>query len=452
MTAAISSDLLELSRKPVPRYTSYPTAPHFSDAVGAVDYGKWLTATGQAGDPVSLYLHIPFCRELCTYCGCSTKATRQESPVRAYAKVLHKEIELVARQLGRVEVSHIHWGGGTPNILPPDVFGELISDLKQRFEFLPDMEHAIELDPRYLSAENAKNLARHGVTRASLGVQTLDPAVQHVISRVQPLERIEASFEALRSAGITAINADLMYGLPLQTEDSIRDTMCEIARLRPDRLAVFGYAHVPWMKTHQRLFDESDLPQAEERLAQARLARELLVEAGYTEIGIDHFALPEDSLSQAAASGTMRRNFQGYTTDEARALVGIGASSISKTAFGYAQNAPDVRGWQRKVDAGELPIIKGRRLEGNDALRSRLIEEILCNFRVDLAQAKVHDQTLDGDRAWLHERLAPLADKGWVAVKGDQVEIREHPFEIARLVASAFDAYLGTGGRHSAAV
>ncbi|NVK35366.1 MAG: oxygen-independent coproporphyrinogen III oxidase [Rhodobacteraceae bacterium] len=452
MTISAPKELLELSRMAVPRYTSYPTAPHFSSDVSSTTYSKWLRATRDAGEPISLYLHVPFCQELCSYCGCSTKATRRQEPVRAYAAVLHQEIELLHRELGRISVKHIHWGGGTPNILPKDVFSALLDDLKSRFVFTDDMEHAIELDPRFLTADGAQHLAGCGVTRVSLGIQTLDPKVQRAITRVQPLERVEAAFKALRAAGIRQINADLMYGLPFQSETSIEDTMREVARLRPDRLAVFGYAHVPWMKKHQTLFCEADLPDAAARLAQARLARKLLVAAGYDEIGIDHFAVPEDELSQAAKAGTLRRNFQGYTTDTAETLVGIGASSISKTASGYAQNAPDVRGWQRMVEAGELPIARGRLLENDDVLRSSVIEDILCSFRVNLAQSELQEAGIDGTDPILVERLAPLADKGWVEVTRDGVEIRQHPYEIARIVASAFDAYLGTGGRHSSAV
>lgn len=442
MAPSISQDLLDVSRQAVPRYTSYPTAPHFSADITAADYGTWLRQTGKAGKPVSLYLHIPFCRTICTYCGCTTKAALRDDPVRAYAAVVHDEIALLHQHLGPVDVSHVHWGGGTPNILPPEVFDDLVEDLKTRFRFRPGMEHAIELDPRHVTHEGARHLASLGITRASLGVQTLDAAVQKAIARIQPLERIEASFDALRSAGINRINADLMYGLPLQDLGSIRETVGHVARLRPGRLAVFGYAHVPWMKSHQKLIKDEDLPDAKARYAQARLARDLLVEAGYAEVGIDHFAEPEDDLSLASKAGTLRRNFQGYTTDEAEALIGIGASSISRTPFGYAQNAPDNHGWRRRIEAGELPIVRGRRLEPDDIRRGQVIEDLLCRFETVETAATPEIQ----------DRLAPLARKGWVELTGNRVVIRKHHHEIARVVASAFDAYLGAGGRHSAAV
>lgn len=448
MAPSIAPELVELSRQPVPRYTSYPTAPHFTSDVTADDYAGWLKSAGQEGGAVSLYLHIPFCRTICTYCGCTTKAALRDDPVRAYAAVVHDEIALIANHLGRAPVTHIHWGGGTPNILPPDSFTALVEDLSARFDLQDWFEHAIELDPRHVTQEGARLLARLGINRASLGVQTLDPQVQAVIARIQPLERITAAFEALREAGITAINADLMYGLPRQSLGSIRETVEAVVRLKPERIAVFGYAHVPWMKPHQKLIRDEDLPGASERLAQARLARELLVDAGYCEVGIDHFALPDDALTLAARAGTLRRNFQGYTTDVAESLIGIGASSISRTPQGYAQNAPDNHGWRRAIEAGRLPVVRGRRLQPDDLTRGRVIEDLLCRFSADVP-AEVAGSNLE--LASLPQ-LAAFAERGWLRIGDGQVEIQQHAPEIARIVASAFDAYLGTAGRHSAAV
>ena len=448
MAPSITSDLVELSRQPVPRYTSYPTAPHFTSDITATDYCEWLRDAGRSGGPVSLYLHIPFCRTICTYCGCTTKAALRDDPVRAYAAVVHDEIALVAEHLGPAPVSHIHWGGGTPNILPPDSFSALVGDLAARFHLQEGFEHAIELDPRHVTTEGARLLARLGINRASLGVQTLDPQVQAVIARIQPLERITAAFDALREAGITALNADLMYGLPRQTLTSIRETVEAVVRLRPERIAVFGYAHVPWMKPHQRLIRDEDLPGTADRLAQARLARELLVEAGYCEVGIDHFALPDDGLTLAARAGTLRRNFQGYTTDIAETLIGIGASSISRTPQGYAQNASDNHGWRRAIESGRLPVVRGRRLQPDDVTRGRVIEDLLCRFSAQVPSS-VAGPTVDLASM---PQLAALAERGWLRIGDGEVEIRAHAPEIARIVASAFDAYLGTGGRHSAAV
>ncbi|WAJ31355.1 oxygen-independent coproporphyrinogen III oxidase [Jeongeupella avenae] len=449
---ALPHALRDLARRSVPRYTSYPTAPHFTSAVTAEVHAEWLRRVARAGSPVSLYLHIPFCRTICNYCGCTTKASLRDEPIRAYAAVLHHEIALLAAHLGRAEVSRIHWGGGTPNILPPDCFEAIVRDLGDRFAFRPDMEHAVELDPRHVTPEGARALASLGVNRASLGVQTLDPAVQAAIGRVQPLPTVRAAFESLRSAGIEAINADLMYGLPFQDDDSVAATAELMLSLAPSRFAIFGYAHVPWMKTHQRLVDEAALPGPEERLSQAAVARRILEGGGYVEIGMDHFAHPDDPLSVAQAGGRLRRNFQGYTDDDAETLVGIGASSISRMPWGYAQNAADVPGWRRAIEEGRFAIARGKAFDGQDAMRADAIEAVLCRFEVDLAAVAARHSApvsvFDEDV----RRLRHFVNAGWVDVDGSRVSIRVHRHEIARLVASEFDAYLGHGGKHSVAV
>lgn len=447
-----SAALLDHARRMVPRYTSYPTAPHFSPEVTPATYGGWLDALSRRAEPVSLYLHVPFCRSLCAYCGCTTKAVRREEPVRAYAADLHREIALVADRLGAKSVSHLHWGGGTPNALPPDCLDALMADLHRRFSFTEDAEQAIELDPRHLTREGARHLAALGFTRASLGVQTLDDDVQAAIGRVQPLAVVEAGFAALRDAGIAAINADVMYGLPRQSARSIEDTVRHMVRLAPSRISLFGYAHVPWMKSHQKLVSEAELPGAAERLRQAGLAREMLVTGGYVEIGIDHFALPDDSMTRARDARRIHRNFQGYTTDAAETLLGLGASSISRTPFGYAQNAPDVGGWRRAIEAGHLATAKGRAFAGEDRMRADVIAQILCYFDVDLAEtAARHGFAEDALMAGIAD-LRPFLDADWVRFDGRRLSITAHAQEVARVVASAFDAYLGQGGRHSVAV
>jgi oxygen-independent coproporphyrinogen III oxidase len=444
--------LLQAAGRMVPRYTSYPTAPHFSAAVDGALYADWLSRLHGTEEPVSLYLHVPFCRTICNYCGCTTKAALRDDPVRAYADTLRREIALIAEKLGPAPVSHIHWGGGTPNILPPDCFAEIVGDLAAAFRFQPGMEHAIELDPRHVTLEGARHLASLGVNRASLGVQTLDPAVQAAIARVQPLPVVERSFEFLRSAGISAINVDLMFGLPGQTSASIADTVRSVVALEPSRFAIFGYAHVPWMKSHQKLIDAATLPGAEERLRQAALARELVEAGGYIEVGIDHFARAHDELAIALRSRRLRRNFQGYTTDGAATLIGIGASSISRTPAGFAQNASDNAGWRRAIEAGRLPTARGKPFESDDLLRGEVIAELLCYFEVDLAEAAARHGATLALFAEEARRLAPMMQAGWLELRGGRVIIRRHRHEIARLVASAFDVYLTQGGRHSVAV
>ena len=454
MNAHSHSDaaLGDLIRRTVPRYTSYPTAPHFSTAVTGATYADWLEQAGATGIPVSLYLHIPFCRSICSYCGCTTKATRKDQPVRDYVAVLRKEIRLVAERLGRAEIAHIHWGGGTPNLVPEDLFEAVVGDLHDLFRVAPDAEHAIELDPRHLDRRHARFLAGMGINRASLGVQDLDPAVQAAIGRIQPLETVEEAVAALRVAGIRALNMDLIYGLPLQTRDSIRHTAMHAAGLAPSRISLFGYAHVPWFRNHQKLIDEATLPGSDERLALARLARETIDAFGYEEIGIDHFARPEDGLTRARDTRTMHRNFQGYTTDAAEILIGLGSSSIGRLPMGYAQNTAAAAIWKRRIEAGQLPIERGKAFAGEDRMRAAVIEEILCFFDVDLGRIAARHGAPAEVFAPSLATLAPLVGAGMVALDGLRLRITRHPTEIARVVASAFDAYLGTGGRHSVAV
>jgi oxygen-independent coproporphyrinogen III oxidase len=447
-----SATLSMLATRTVPRYTSYPTAPHFSEEVDAATYERWLRATSPMPDAVSVYLHVPFCRSICSYCGCNTKAARRDEPIREYARTLRDEIALVTGLTGARPVSHIHWGGGTPGLLPPDCLEELVADLANAFVFQPDMEHAIELDPRYVSGQAARMLSGLGITRASLGIQDLDPAVQTAIGRVQPFETVRSAVDELRAAGISALSFDLIYGLPRQTLDTVQATVEKVVGLRPARVALFGYAHVPWMKTHQRLIDEATLPGSGERIRLARAAREMFCRAGYEEIGIDHFALPGDPLLEAAKNGTLKRNFQGYTTDAAETLIGLGASSIGRTPFGMVQNASDIAGWRRAVQAGRLPVVRGKAYEGDDLLRGAAIEQLLCHFEVDLAalaqQHGFEPSHLDDAFAGIDE----FVSRGWVEKSGRRVAIVRHAPEIARLVASSLDAYLGRAGRHSVAV
>ncbi|BBE74163.1 oxygen-independent coproporphyrinogen-II Ioxidase [Pleomorphomonas sp. SM30] len=448
----IATDLGSVIRRQVPRYTSYPTAPHFTTDVGPEAYEDWLRRAGASGLPVSLYLHVPYCRSICHYCGCSTKASRKDGPVRAYVEVLRREIAMVAERLGPVAVSHVHWGGGTPNLLGHADFETLVGDLHAHFDLSAVVEHAIELDPREMGPDDARFLARMGVNRASLGVQDLDSTVQEAIGRHQPLELVEAAVSQLHRAGIGAINMDLIYGLPFQTHQTIRRTAMHVAGLAPSRISLFGYAHVPWFRPNQRLIDEASLPGGDLRLALSRTARETIDAFGYEAIGIDHFARPEDPLTLARDARTLHRNFQGYTTDDAQILVGFGSSSIGRTPWGYVQNAVANGVWRRAIEQDRLPVERGRAYAGEDLLRAAVIEELLCFFDVDLAAVAARHGADPAVLAGGIDTLRPLIAAGWVEVDGWRVAIRTHGPEIARVVASAFDAYLGTGGRHSVAV
>jgi oxygen-independent coproporphyrinogen III oxidase len=444
------TQLLALAERNVPRYTSYPTAPHFSAAVGDQLYRDWLAAL-PTDARLSLYLHVPFCTHLCLYCGCNTKAVRQRTPVEQYASRLAREIDLVgaAAGIGR-PVTHLHWGGGTPSILGERLFAELVERLDVIFDLSALDEHAIELDPRHMP--NAKALARLGVNRASLGVQDFSDHVQRAIGRIQPFELVARAADELRDAGIERVNIDLMYGLPGQRVGDVIRSAELAASLRPSRLALFGYAHVPWFKPHQKLIADAALPGPAERIAQMHAAAETLEECGYVQIGLDHFALPGDELAKAERQGKLHRNFQGYTTDAADALIGLGASSIGKLPQGFVQNAPDLHGYNRAIDAGQFATVKGRALDAEDRLRANIIERLMCDLVVDLDAAQrgcLQHQEFTAELG----ALASLSDAGMVQVEGHRVVVTEQGRPFVRLAAAVFDAYLPRpGARHSMAV
>lgn len=443
---------LVLAEKSAPRYTSYPTAPQFHAGVSGETAARWMGALAPDAR-LSLYLHVPYCRAICNYCGCNTKAVLRDAPLDAYAQTLAREIELVAGLTRARRVTHIHWGGGTPSLLGPARLRDLWRVLRARFDMSALDEHAIELDPRVVDVELADALAAIGVTRVSFGVQDLNPHVQRAIGRLQPLEIVQRAVAMLREAGVAAINLDLMYGLPEQSLDDVRRTAGWAADLAPARLAMFGYAHVPWMKAHQKLIDAAALPGASERLAQAAAARETLEARGYRAIGLDHFARPDDPLSIAADAGALRRNFQGYTTDAADALIGLGASSIGRMPQGFAQNAPDVAGWRRAVEAGLPPVVRGLEISEDDRLRGEVIERLMCDFAVDygaLAQARAGDAAALDDAA---PALDALAREGVLVHADRRVRMTPAGQPFVRLAAAAFDAWLkASAARHSVAV
>ncbi|HEY8578356.1 MAG TPA: oxygen-independent coproporphyrinogen III oxidase [Beijerinckiaceae bacterium] len=443
---------LVLAERNAPRYTSYPTAPHFHEGVGPQAAAEWLGALAPQAS-LSLYLHVPFCRAICAYCGCNTKAALRDAPLDAYVATLAREIDLVAGLTPARRARVAHWGGGTPSLLGPRRLEALWRRLDDAFDLADLEEHAIELDPRTVDAELARGLAAIGVNRVSFGVQEFNAHVQKAIGRVQPFEVVEAAVAHARAAGVAAVNLDLMYGLPEQSCDDVRRTASRAADLAPDRLAIFGYAHVPWFKVHQKLIDAAALPGAAERLAQAAVARETLEARGYRAIGLDHFARPDDPLARAAAAGTLRRNFQGYVTDACDALLGLGASSIGRLPQGYVQNATDVAGWRRLVEAGSLPVARGVALTADDRLRAAVIERLMCDFAVDygaMARDAAGDETRLDDAA---PGLDALAADGVLVREGRRVRVPPAGEPFVRLVAACFDAYLAAArGRHSAAV
>jgi oxygen-independent coproporphyrinogen-3 oxidase len=436
-----------------PRYTSYPTAVQFTPQVDAGVYRGWLSAL-PAGEAVSLYLHIPFCARLCWYCGCNTRGVNRHEPIGEYVQLLLRELRLLEAALpARLPVSAIHFGGGTPNMLKPGELDAIFAGLREVFDVLPDAEIAAELDPAVLTEEWVQAAAGHGLSRASLGVQNLDPVVQKAVNRIEDKEDIAACMEWLRKAGVEAINLDLMYGLPAQTVANTLSTINAIVELRPTRLALFGYAHVPWMKAHQKLIDEAALPGPAERLEQSEAAAARLQGAGYVQIGLDHFALPQDELAVAAMEGRLHRNFQGYTTDAATTLLGLGASAIGSTPQGYVQNHAQELQWRKAVAAGELPVARGVAVTADDRFRGEIIERLMCDLEVDLGEiCERHDRglsELSAERA----RLRPLQADGLLEVHGARIRVTEAGRHLVRSACLAFDAHTDTEGlRHSRTV
>jgi oxygen-independent coproporphyrinogen-3 oxidase len=448
-----AADLVARYSAPAPRYTSYPTAPHFNGSVGEQVYRRWLRQTDPA-KPVSVYIHIPFCDKLCWFCGCHTKHTTKYEPIRNYLDILTREISLVREALGfSPELARLHLGGGSPSLLKSGDMAKLRLSLESAFRFSDNTEISIEIDPSDATADLYEGLVAFGVTRASIGVQDFDEQVQQAINRPQGFDIARDVVQALRRIGIGSINIDALYGLPHQTSARLADTISKVISLDPDRLALFGYAHVPWMKKHQKLIDEAHLPGAGERFGQARLAERMLVDAGYDAIGIDHFAKPEDSLAIAAADGNLHRNFQGYTEDDCETLIGLGASSIGRTKFGFVQNIPATGQYTASVNEGRLPVARGIALSTDDVIRGRFIERLMCDFRVDLAVFR-QDFGPDADPV-IHEaeQASRYNADGLCRIEDGSLTI---PFEMrpfVRAVASWFDAYMeNSQARYSVAV
>ena len=427
----------------VPRYTSYPTAPHFNTAVGADAYHEWLQSLAPAS-PISLYLHVPFCDRLCYYCGCNTGVVRREAPRRAYAAMLERELRLVAGLIGRRQtVSHVHWGGGTPTTLPGDCLTGLMDLIRTSFVLSSDAEIAIELDPTALPADCCASLADMGINRVSLGVQDFKPTVQAAIGRIQSFEATEACARLVRGMGVAAINLDLIYGLPFQTELSVAETARTALRLDASRVAVFGYAHVPWMKQNQSLIPEAILPDPQARFEQrAAIGRVLEEEGGYLAVGLDHYARPGDALADASSHHRLHRSVQGYTTDAAPALIGIGASAIGCLPQGYVQNATSVPAYSAAISSGMLATARGIALSPDDRLRRATIEAIMCDLEADLPSLAAAHQADPAPLLDASARLKRFADDGLVRQEGHVVHVTEAGRPFLRNIAAVFDAYL----------
>lgn len=446
-------ELIERYSRPVPRYTSYPTAPHFHAGVGNGLYRSWLRALpAEAG--LSLYLHIPYCDRLCWFCGCHTKQTLRYEPIAAYLKALFAEIEAVAREAaGRGKVVAVHFGGGSPSMLRPDDIVALDAKLRANFVFAGDLEYSIEMDPNDMDEARYDALGAIGITRASLGVQDFDPRVQVAVNRIQSFEQTRDVVMAMRKRGVRSVNLDVLYGLPHQSVDTVLATIEQVLSLDPDRVAAFGYAHVPWMKAHQKMIDEAALPDIHARFEQARAAGAALVAAGYQAVGMDHFAKPSDGLAVAARQGVLHRNFQGYTTDAATALIGLGASAISQLPGGYAQNIVATGEYQKAAMSSGMAIAKGIALDAGDRARAYVIERLMCDFGVSRPRLVAQFGPL-AEPILAEMELAVANDRdGLLEFGGDVFAVRDKGQPFVRSIAALFDArLLVAGARYSLAV
>ena len=437
----------ELIRKynvPGPRYTSYPTVPYWE---GTPTEAQWIAHLAQSlkdgaarGEGAALYVHIPFCRSLCTYCGCNVRITRSRSFVAPYLAAVLEEFRMYRERLGIsvLPLGELHIGGGTPTYLTAGELAELVDGLLAGVALTPDASLSLEVDPRTTDREQLQVLAQRGFRRVSLGVQDFDPRVQEIVNRVQSEEEVADITRAARECGFDSVNYDLIYGLPLQSLASIDRTLDAVERLRPDRIAFYSYAHVPWIKPSQRRFTEADLPNGEQKRALYELGRERLERAGYGEVGLDHFALPTDSLWQAYKSGTLHRNFMGYTSTFTVPLIGLGVSAIGDAVSAFAQNEKELNQYQEKVQRGVLPLHRGHLLDAEDQVLRQHILNLMTRFRTEWGTPAAQTPFLDSVR----ERLEPMARDAVVELAGNSCQVTELGRAFVRNVCMAFDARL----------
>ncbi|NZA28541.1 oxygen-independent coproporphyrinogen III oxidase [Luteimonas sp. SJ-92] len=445
---ALDTALLQRYDRPGPRYTSYPTAPQFGAGFGEAQLREAVLASN--GDPIprrlSLYLHVPFCMSPCFYCGCNRIITRDLARGEHYLVRLYREIAAMAALFDRDrEAIQVHFGGGTPNFLSPAQLAEVLDTLRRQFLFStsPERDISIELDPRFVSPADVGELAASGFNRASLGVQDFDPAVQAAVNRIQSVEQTLAIIAACRNHGFRSVNVDLIYGLPRQTLEGFGRTLDTVVKARPDRLAVYGYAHLPELFRPQKQIDASELPDAATRLALLQLAIDKLTGAGYVYIGMDHFALPDDDLATAQARGGLHRNFMGYTTHADTDLVGLGVSAISHIGDSFSQNPRDLPSWQRALDEGRLPVFRGMRLTEDDQLRADLIQALMCQGEIPVgALERRYAIDFDSYFAAELERLQPLVADGLVRLTAGRIHATSQGRLLLRNIAMCFDRYL----------
>ena len=442
----LTPEIVRRHDRPGPRYTSYPTADRFHEGFGAEGWAAALERAGRRGaeEPLSLYVHMPFCQRACTYCACNMVATRSEERMATYLDHLLEELRLVGGRLGaRRRLAQLHFGGGTPNWLPVSELARVMAALRGRFELEPDAEVAIETDPRHATVEQMHALRDLGFNRVSVGVQDFDPQVQQAVGRRQGYELTAAVVAAARSAGFESLNMDLVYGLPLQTEASFAATLDKVLGIAPDRIAIFSFAYVPWMAPGQRKIPEETLPDPDVKLALFCEARERFLAAGYQAIGMDHFARPGDVLARALRERRLHRNFQGYTVaPHDRDFLGLGVTAIGDVAGAYAQNHKDIKAYQASVAAGRLPVARGYELTPDDLARRWIIEELMCAFQLRFDALREATGLEPGDLAPELRALEPLAAQGLVVLHRDGVDVTPLGQLFVRVVAMVFDRHL----------
>lgn len=429
-----------------PRYTSYPTADRFTSVFGEDDYLHWLAQRqiGANAGPVSLYVHIPFCNTVCYYCGCNKIITKDKTRADLYLDYLEKELALYAQALGGVtDVVQLHFGGGTPTFLSDDQLTRLMVAIRRHFRLVPNGEYSIEIDPRKVSADNVRHLASLGFNRMSVGVQDFEPAVQEAVNRIQSEEETRVVIDAARASGFRSISVDLIYGLPLQTVESLTRTIDKVLAMRPDRLALYNYAHLPTVFMPQRRINEADLPSADTKLDILQMAVEKFTTAGYDFIGMDHFALPEDDLAVALRQGRLQRNFQGYSTHADHDLIAIGVSSIGKVGPSYSQNEKEIESYYAALDAGHLPVMRGMTLSGDDILRRSVIQALMCRFALSMpAIGETFGIEFESYFAIELEKLREFATLGLVELDEEWITITPKGRFLIRTIAMAFDRHL----------
>ncbi len=435
----------------VPRYTSYPTAPHFSDAVGPAEYADWIADIPPNSD-ISLYVHVPFCRRLCWFCACRTQGTKSDAPVQAYVDTLLSELDLLKQRLPQgTKLARLHWGGGTPTLLPPALMEKLAGAIFATAPLAASYEFSVEIDPNEIDDTRISTLANLGMNRASIGIQDFDEDIQKTIGRQQSYDITKKAADALRDVGIHSLNADILYGLPHQSREKIADSVQMLLSLSPDRVALYGYAHVPWMARRQGMIPSDALPTPEERLQLFETAQQLFAWDSYVDIGIDHFAKHDDGLAVAQRAGQLRRNFQGYTDDTSQVLIGVGASAISRFPQGYAQNQPATSKYTGALRDGQFATSRGHAMTPQDALHSRIIEALMCDFKVSTNELLSDYQVSVKELGALYQK-ALSAFPGMVAVTKNGLEIPVKGRPLTRMIARCFDAYALDQAGHSHAI